>query len=516
MTELIPIALYLSALEIEALIQQKIIVAMPRRYLNLGQEFALYPVNITPDRVPQEYYHADFLETVKEIIEQPAFDTIPIKAWAKCEDCKMFDNSEEFENLSQLTIWQKAALDYNLANSSYLFFAYLRVYLLPEAIAISPTPDAKEKLGKIAGLSQPIAIAQSHPVFSDAEFSQQCKQLENRQIPQPKKPKVKNIDSLLDELQKELTNPPIKKPKTITQTPKPTDPRPSDPKPIVTSGDRISPPPPPIIPPENNLKLDENNREWIDKIAEIGNSSNGHEFERLVRKSLVFLGFRNSNENSQASLDPETTGGPGGLDFYAEKPYPIVGECKATKTEKVSDSTAAQLVKLGYKNLQNHYESCLKIIFAAGDLTSHAEQTAIGNKMNVIRPETLERLVQLKATFLGAIDLFTLKSCLEQEPFGETANRKINEYCDRIVAELKLRSQLVEIVKRYPQNLTEFVFVYGTYTCSHPTPILHEQDIYNILVELSSPLTGYLGREKRENWRSDRFYFLRDLTLENL
>ncbi|MEA5472497.1 DUF1802 family protein, partial [Spirulina sp. 06S082] len=398
MTKQLRIALYLPAPDIEALFQNETIVAMSRMSLRPGREFALYPVNIKLDCTPEEYYHSDFVETAKKILEKPTPETIAVKLWAKCEKCETIRNHEKLEILSQLTIWKKAILEENLDNFSYLFFAYLRVYRLPEAIAISPTPDAEEELGKIAGLSQPIAIAQSHPVFSDEEFSQQCKQLENRQIPQPKKPKVKNIDSLLDELQKELTNPPTKKPKTITQTPKPTDPRPSDSKPIVSSDDRISSPSPPIIPPENKLKLDENNLEWIDKIAEIGNSSNGHEFERLVRKSLVFLGFRNSNENSQASLDPETTGGPGGLDFYAEEPYPIVGECKASKTDKVPSKTAGQLIELGYKVLaKQRYESSLKIIFAAGELTSHTEQTTLNHKMNVIRPETLERLVKLNA-----------------------------------------------------------------------------------------------------------------------
>jgi hypothetical protein len=36
---------------------------------------------------------------------------------------------------------------------------------------------------------------------------------------------------------------------------------------------------------------------------------------------------------------------------------------------------------------------------------------------------------------------------------------------------------------------------------------------YYLLIELSSSLTGYLGRKEEENWKSDRFYFLRDLTI---
>jgi len=99
--------------------------------------------------------------------------------------------------------------------------------------------------------------------------------------------------------------------------------------------------------------------DWIQQIAAVGNSSDGNEFEKLVRKGLILLGFSNDNTNPQISLDPEATGGAGGLDFYCASPYPVVGECKATKTEKVPDGTAAQLIKLGYKHLQERYDDCV-------------------------------------------------------------------------------------------------------------------------------------------------------------
>jgi hypothetical protein len=35
--------------------------------------------------------------------------------------------------------------------------------------------------------------------------------------------------------------------------------------------------------------------------------------------------------------------------------------------------------------------------------------------------------------------------------------------------------------------------------------------MHEILIELSSPLTGYLGRKKGSDWKSDRFYFIRNL-----
>ncbi|MBP0019223.1 MAG: DUF1802 family protein [Cyanobacteria bacterium SBLK] len=542
MTKQLRIALYLPTPDIEALLKNQTILAMSRMSLRPGREFALYPVNFIADRAQKEYYKPDFLETANEVLKQPAADTISLKSWAKCEKCEIFSNLEELKILPQLTIWTKAALENTLSHSSYLFLAYLRVYELPEAIAYPSISDAENKLGKIAGLSQPLAIANSHPVFDDEAFSQECKRIETRQIPAPLQPQEKDLDRLLDEGQTNFPHSRTQQPKTMRQNE--TDPRdrqsivnpfdfiPTPPKPKPVSSDSpisppsnpaiasptppVSPPPQPAIaPPITSIKHENNDLEWIDNIVKIGNSSNGHEFERLVRKSLIFLGFSNSNENSKASLDPETTGGSGGLDFYAEKPYPVVGECKATKTEKVPSKTAGQLIELGYKILPDCYESCIKIIFAAGELTSHTEQTTLNHKMNVIRPETLEKLVQLKAAFPGTIDLLTFKTCLEREPFGEAADTKVNEYCDRILAELKIRSQFVEIVKQTKQNLIEFVALKGIYTHLYSSYNLNEQQMYNILIELSSPLTGYLGREKGKEWRGDRFYFLRDLPVEN-
>jgi hypothetical protein len=42
------------------------------------------------------------------------------------------------------------------------------------------------------------------------------------------------------------------------------------------------------------------------------------------------------------------------------------------------------------------------------------------------------------------------------------------------------------------------------------------QNLHSILIELSSPLTGYLGRIPGANWQSDRFYYLRDLPVPTL
>jgi hypothetical protein len=271
----------------------------------------------------------------------------------------------------------------------------------------------------------------------------------------------------------------------------------------------VPPPVPPAVPvPPDSLS-------WIQEIAKVGNSSDGHKFEKLVRKSLIELGFTNSNRQPEASLDPNATGGAGGLDFYCEAPYPVVGECKATKSEKVPDGTPAQLIKLGHKHLQEQYDRCIKLIVAAGELTSAAQLTAVGNKINIIRPETLQSLVELQAQHKGSIDLLKLKQCLQQEPFG-LADDKVNSCINKIKQNIKLRSYIVQLVKNYLEK-TGFERVsvhalHGAYAISNPPQPLKPEALHEILVELSSPLTGYLGRNKGRDG-SDRFYFLRDLTL---
>ncbi|MDB9512327.1 tetratricopeptide repeat protein [Kamptonema animale CS-326] len=258
--------------------------------------------------------------------------------------------------------------------------------------------------------------------------------------------------------------------------------------------------------------------DWIKTIAKIGNSSDGIAFEKLCRKSLIELGFGNSNSNPKASLDPELTGGPGGLDFYCETPYQVVGECKATKSEAVADGTPAQLIKLGHKHLQEKYKSCIKIIMAAGQLNKDAKQTAIGNHINVIRPETLQKLVELKAKHPGSINLLELKACLEQQLFGEDADAKLNAYINKILEEIKLRSHIISILKQYLENTgherISVEALFGAYGMYKPPKKWSREDLHEILIELSSPLTGYLGRIKGESLERDSFYFLRDLIID--
>ncbi|MCE2719820.1 MAG: hypothetical protein ACK57R_17330 [Dolichospermum sp.] len=255
---------------------------------------------------------------------------------------------------------------------------------------------------------------------------------------------------------------------------------------------------------------------WIKTIANVGNSSDGNEFERLVRKSLIKLGFSCSNTNPQANLDPDKLGGPGGVDFYCEYPYQVVGECKATKTEKVPSKTPGQLIQLGKNHLQEKYDNCLKLIVAAGELTNDALLTTVNNGIYMIRPETLQKLVEVQTKYQNSVNLIELKECLQQSKYG-LVDDKINEYIDKIEKEIKLRSHIIQIVKKHLEKtnakdakVDDFRIAY---LYNNPPQNLEDKELYDILIELSSPLTGYLGRIKEDFWKKDRFYYLRDLPI---
>ncbi|NEN99964.1 MAG: DUF1802 domain-containing protein, partial [Moorea sp. SIO3I7] len=83
---------------------------------------------------------------------------------------------------------------------------------------------------------------------------------------------------------------------------------------------------------------------------------------------------------------------------------------------------------------------------------------------------------------------------------------------------LKLRSHIVQLVKKLiddRDNHTVGVeMIYGAYNFSNPPQSLTQPELHEILIELSSPLTGYLGRIKETDSKSDCFYFLRDLPMD--
>ncbi|AVH71930.1 DUF1802 family protein [Nostoc sp. 'Lobaria pulmonaria (5183) cyanobiont'] len=471
-------AICLPAPDIEALIQGRTIVAMSKNYIVPERQFALYPMDSSINVLPvEQYYHTNFLANAKTALIQVSVETISIKAWVKCEKCEPLHNTESLSALSPLTIWTTEALKEILGQRHNIFLLYLRVYQLPKLITLSLKANSQ-----FIYLNEPLTISEAKPVLNDRTFAQRKHQLENRQPPlYPELEKLQNAIASL----------------TISQ---PAAKQLDDDIKIFLGWSSNQ--------PTNTLDLD---LAWIQKIAKIGNSSDGHTFEKLVRRGLLKLGFTGSG------LNPDATGGAGGMDFYTEQPYPIVGECKATKTEKVTDGTPAQLLKIGMNHLGKfQYDNSIKLIIAAGELNFYALRTATENQMNVISPETLQKLIALQANYKNSINLLELKECLQQAPFG-LAEDKLNTYIDKVEQSIRLRSHIIHLVKNYLENSgiesAGVEALHGAYFGSHPPQRIQTPEMHEILIELSSPLTGYLGRIKGSDWKSDRFYFLRNLTI---
>ncbi|WP_066424387.1 DUF1802 family protein [Anabaena sp. 4-3] len=472
-------ALCLPAPDVEALIQGRMIAAMPRKLINSGQKFALYPTSVSTNLLPnEEQYQSFFLPFAQQLINNIDVEKAVIKAWARCEWCEMLDKSKSLKSVSCLTIWTAQALEKILAQRPYIFLAYLRVYLLSEPLEIALESQNRQ----FVDLPNSLTVNETKPVLSDYIFIQRKQQLEKLEPPQH--PELEELQSALTQIYQ--VNPAAKELE-------------DDIKRLLGWSS------------ESQQTTLDSDLVWIEKIAEVGNSSDGHTFEKLVRRGLVKLGFTGSG------INPDATGGAGGMDFYAEAPFPIVGECKATKTEKVSDGTPAQLLKIGRNHLGKfQYEQAIKLIVAAGDLTNYALRTATEEEMNIIRPETLQKLVELQTRHKNSINLLELKDYLQQAPFG-LADDKVQSYIDQVAQNIKLRSHLVNLVKTYLQHsgITSAGVdaLHGAYFGSNPPQPLKPEEMHEILIELASPLTGYLGRIKGSDWTSDRFYYLRDLPL---
>jgi Domain of unknown function (DUF1802) len=387
-------------------------------------------------------------------------ETVTIEAWARCELCDIIDSSKSLDIISDNIAIPVEKMQEMITERESFFLIYLRVYRLPKPISI---PAISE--GQYIPLPDRIQVNELSPVLSDRDFARLKQQLENLEPPEP----------LIVQIQRMLEEAEI----------------------------------------QHKIELSKE-LDWVERIAKIGNSSGGHEFEKLVRKSFIELGFSNSNTNPKASLDPEATGGAGGIDLCCEYPYPVVGECKASAEQKILTKVCSQLTYLGQAHFRD-YEKAIKIIISAGSLNIHSNPIAIGSKMNVIRPETLEKLVKLKVSYAGSINLWDLKLSLESEPFGEDSNSKLLDFIAKVQLEIKLRSHIVQLVRTYLTNkgITDVALdgLQGAYDFSNSPKNLTREELKEILIELSSPLAGYLGRVEENGKKCDRFYFRRDLPI---
>ena len=482
-------ALCLPMPEIEALIKGQTIAAMPRMFLNPGRQFALYPANSSTIPLSVErYYRLNLFSIAENSLIQLDTETVAIKAWARCEFCQVVDDTETLDVLSRLTVWTKEGLQEALGLWQNIFLAYLRVYNLPQPLEVSVNPNSQDKIGKFVGLPSSVSVTNASPVLSDNIFAKRRKKLEK--LEPPEHPELEELQSAIALLSN--TNPNAKQ---------------LDAEIKIFLGWSSDKPVKPIKP----------DLAWINTIAALGNRSKeedtgksnyqaGTDFENVVRDSLEFLGF---------TIDYAHKGGAGGLDLFCSKPYPLVGECKAGK--KIPNDTAVQLLNLGTLRLRDEalLKRVTKLIIGPGVPTTQVKDAAQLHGMAIMNPETLEKLVKLQSNYPNSVDLFKLKEYLKP---GQSDD-EVAKYIEQVEREIKLRSQVLSILKKYQENTgferASVDALSGAYAMSNALKPLSPKDLHEILVELSSPLTNYVGRIKGEDWRRDRFYFLRDLPLDS-
>ena len=488
------IAICLPSPDVEALIQGRSIFALSRSFISsANRKFAVSPIDGALVDLPVEkIYKGNFLPSA--ILAKELFSTksIPLLL-AEVESSQVITNSEELDRLSENSVWTRDFLEEVLSSRGRLFLNLLRAYK-PESSLGFTEKVSSGKIGSFVKLQTSLTAKLTDSILSEFQFSQ--KKIWFQESRKPLFPELEILQSAIDrhtQVHPEAKN--------------------------FDDDLRV------FLGWSDLQKAQVSASKWTDEtitITEAGNSSGGYLFEKLVRQAFIYLGFTNNLNNSKASLDPNGMGGAGGIDIYCEKPFPIVGECKASGAGNVGNGVCAQLINLGNTNLgKDRFEAAVKIIFAAGKLNNtHAEPAAKENKMNVMRPDTLQRLIELKVAHPGAIDLLELEPCLRSEPFGTDADKKVNDFIDRIEKRIEIRSHVIQSVKSLKEDGDSLVSA-STVRIHFNTafaPTLKErldtpEQAHSILIELSSPLTGYLGRTKCDTWRGDRFYFLRDLIM---
>jgi hypothetical protein len=226
----------------------------------------------------------------------------------------------------------------------------------------------------------------------------------------------------------------------------------------------------------------------------------GTRFEKIVRKALDFLGF---------SVDESHQGGAGGIDFFISKPYPIIGECKSGK--RIPHDTPNQLVRLGITHLGTDWlTKAVKLIIASGTPNPNVIEFAQQADTCIMNHHTLQKLVSLHAQYPNTINLWELKKYL----VAGNAEEKIAQYLQQVRQTIVTRAFIIKLVQylqsRSCKKYISLEAIEAGYALYRQPP-LNRSELLTILIELSSPLTGYLGRYVTTQPKSYYFYYLHDL-----
>ncbi|MFK8182774.1 MAG: DUF1802 family protein [Phormidesmis sp.] len=516
-------ALCLPVLDIEALLQGRTIAAISDTFRN-PSKFLLCPIDLPakPGQL-ETRYQEQFLGSFKATytsVEDP--DAVMIHAWAKCKTCRIFSEKDNLAALSTLTAWTPEYL-YELVQEKHkIFVLFLQIHRLAAPLKLMMPRLEADKINTYVRVPGSWSDQGATPLLDDDTFAKRQKQLVKLSPP---------IHPELQALQRELV---FEREYSLGAMALDRDVR------YFLGWSR----------PEET-QLYDSDLSWIQHVAAAGCGSDEIEFKEMVRRSLVKLGFSEhqcSEESlSQPAAEPwsatinaegsnaegsnaEGSGvdssnaegsGVDGSKVYCTLPYPLVAECQSNQHSNVTNTVAVQLTRIGNKQFSEaQFEAAVKVIFAMGPLTEQAQQTAIGNRINVIRPDTLQKLTEIKARYPGAVDLLKLKTYLQSVPYGEAADTKVTQFVEETLFQLQIRAAVIQAVKtcseRTGQEKVGTDTVCGTYATLSQVglPRLSVGEVQDILIELSSPVAGYLGRSRTDNGRT-LFYFLRELSVED-
>lgn len=478
------------AFDVEMLSQGKLIVVPFIKTLRQGEIFWLYPSQKLPhDLSLEQYYQPQFLTSAKSAFDRYTKFPLNLTTWARCENYWRINPSQKYllPKIAQSSIWNLSALEYFFCKSKnhVLKLYILRVHCLslPHVVNVATPPGffygSKTSLNTTSDTDIPVI---NEPCFHErrklflAGKVYPHRDLEALQLQmQLTAQNNLNIEQLNYNIQQFLG--------CYCDTPT----------------------------PQKSSELT-----WINDIASLGNRSKeqdkgksnyqaGTDFENIVRQSLEFLGF---------TVDYFHKGGSGGVDIFCSGPFPLLGECKSGK--KIPNNTAVQLLNLGTLRLKSQelLKQVTKLIIGPGKPTKQLEEAAKVHSMAIINPETLQKLAELKAQYPGSINLIELKSYLQPG----ISDNQIQRYINKVNKDIEIRSHIVQAVKELgvPGSKHESDAIAAVYNCN--CRLATKEDlkldisrVHEILIELSSPLTGYLGRIKGTDWETDKFYFLRDL-----
>ena len=449
--------LRISPTNLDALRSGAIVGSFSKTYLAPDKSFALYPD-----------------------LQTENLDLVTVDLWAECKSCENIDNTFDLLELSQLTALSIEELKSIFQQRASIFLLVLRVYKLPNPIQVQ-----QQSTGNFVPLPETITISEKIPILDDEQFQE----VQDRSKPLDLIISNQSSDSFINDndftIKPNLINDPNLKPQDN------------------------------LVDSNKDGKYQNNDLSWIQTISTLGDRSiegadkkstvkAGTDFENIVKRSLEFLGF---------TIDKAHKGGAGGLDLCCSQPYLLIGECKAGRS--IPKGTTEEIMRIGMTRLrtESEFKEATKIIIGSGKPTPDVITFSTKWKVSIIKTMTLQKLVELKAKYDGAINLFQLKEYLQAGQIDD----KIDEYIQKVESEIKLRSYIINIIKNFLNNSLfqdiDINIIYGLYAANAPKQLLIEE-LRDLLIELSSPLAGYLGRVKGDGRKGDRFYYLRDLPIE--